>query len=186
MQDRQLINDSPREVSITIEEAGRRALKMVVPCLVFYGVPFFLVHGWAPLKQISLTGVWLLFLFSLLGIVIHELVHALFFGLFSPGGFKSIRFGIDRKTWSPYCHPLGAMKVWAYRAGALAPLILLGIVPAVFSFFNGNLGLLVFGWVFSIAAGGDLVSVWLTRELSGNDLIKDHASKIGFYIVDQL
>ena len=176
---------SPQEISIPIEEAGRHALKMVVPFLVLYSVPFFLIHGWAPLCQITLTGAGLFFLCSMGGIVVHELLHALFFSLLSSGSFKSIRFGIDRKTWSPYCHPKSAMKVWAYRTGAMAPLCLLGILPSVFSLLNGNLGFLVFGWVFSIATGGDLVSVWLTRGLSVNDLIKDHASKIGFYIVEQ-
>jgi len=173
------------EVSMTIEEAGRRALKMVVPFLFISAIPFFLIHGWAAVRVISMQGVGLFFLVSLVAIVIHELIHALFFGLFSQGGFSSIRFGIDHKTFSPYCHPTGYMKVWVYRLGALGPLVILGIVPTLVSFFNGNIGYMFFGYLFSIAAGGDIISAWLTRHLSAGDIIKDHSSKLGFYIISK-
>ena len=176
---------SPHEISMTIEEAGRRALKMVVPFLFICAGPFFLIHGWEPLWGISLRGIVIFILFSLGAIVIHELIHALFFGLFSDDGFSFIRFGIDRKTFSPYCHPTGYLKVWVYRLGALAPLVLLGCLPTLVSFVNGNIGYLFFGFLFSIAAGGDIISVWLTRHLSGGDIIKDHSSKLGFYIINR-
>jgi hypothetical protein len=168
---------------MTIEEAGRRALKMVAPLLFICAGPFFIIHGWEPIKTVSLLGIGLFFLITLVAIIIHELIHALLFGLLSRDGFRSIRFGIDRKTLSPYCHPTGYMKVWDYRIGALAPMAVLGILPTIISFWNGNFAYMVFGFLFTIAAGGDIISVWLTRHLSGGDIIKDHSSKLGFYII---
>ncbi len=177
--------ESFQEVSITIEEAGYRTLKMVVPFLLICGVPFFVIHGWTPLEQISFACMVLFILSGLVGIIIHELIHALVFALFSLRGFSSIRFGMDRKTLSPYCHPVGIIKVWVYRLGALAPLVVLGLVPLIISFFLGNIAFLLFGFIFSIAAGGDIISVWMTRGLSKSDIIMDHQSKLGFYIISR-
>lgn len=185
MKDNDVNLESGREISITIEEAGHRALKMAGPFLFISLVPFIIIHGWQPFGEISLTGLILFVLTSFIGIVIHELIHAFIFGLFTKGGFKSIRFGIDRKTWSPYCHPAINMKVWIYRTGALAPLVILGITPVVVSLFYASVFWLFFGVVFSIAAGGDIISVWLTRNLSSGDIVRDHTSKLGFYIIDQ-
>lgn len=185
MKDNDVNLESCREVSITIEEAGRRALKMAGPFLFLCLVPFIIIHGWQPFGEISLTGLMWFGLTSILGIAIHELIHAFVFGLFGKGGFKSIRFGIDRKTWSPYCHPATNMKVWVYRTGALAPLVILGIAPVVVSLYYASVFWLFFGVIFTIAAGGDIISVWLTRNLSSGDIVRDHTSKLGFYIIDQ-
>lgn len=156
-----------------------------MPILFICAVPFFSIHGWATLKQFSLSGVGIFALISLIGIIVHELIHAVVFALFSPRGFASIRFGIDRKTWSPFCHATDIMRVWVYRSGALAPMVVLGIIPTLVSFLNGDLACMIFGFVFTMAAGGDVLSVWMTRELSNGDIIKDHSSKLGFYIINR-
>lgn len=178
-------SSSFQEISITIEEAGHRALKMVVPFLLLSAVPFFIIHGLSVINQISIIGFFIFVVSICPGILAHELIHAMLFAIFIPGGFKSVHFGIDKKTLSPYCHPLVNMRVWAYRIGASAPLILLGIIPVILSFFNGNIAFMIFGFIFSIAAGGDIISLYMTRTLSSGDIIKDHSSKLGFYIISK-
>jgi hypothetical protein len=50
---------------------------------------------------------------------------------------------------------------------------------------KGNALLMVYGIFFSIAAGGDIQSVWLLRKLKRNQLIYDHPEEIGFILEDK-
>jgi len=66
------------------------------------------------------------------GIVVHELIHGLVWGIYAPSRFKSISFGVIWKMLTPYCHCSEPMKVKNYMKGALAPLVVLGIIVLVF------------------------------------------------------
>jgi hypothetical protein len=46
----------------------------------------------------------------------------------------------------------------------------------------GNIGLLIFGILFTMAAGGDFLVINLIRKENMNDLVQDHPSEAGCYI----
>ena len=48
------------------------------------------------------------------------------------------------------------------------PALLLGLLPAIVALFTGSGWLLVFGLIFTIAAGGDMVILWTLRRVPGN------------------
>ncbi len=118
----------------------------------------------------------------ILGIVLHELIHGITWAKFAKKGFKSIKFGILWKMLTPYCYCEETLNVRQYIIGAITPAIIMGIIPAVIAIVIGNLGLLIFGMFFTMAAGGDFLIINLIRKESSSDLVQDHPSEAGCYI----
>lgn len=83
---------------------------------------------------------------------------------------------------TPFCHCKELLNVRQYIIGAIAPAILLGIVPSIVAIMIGNPGLLLFGMFFTIAAAGDILIINLLRKENSSDLVQDHPSEAGFYI----
>ena len=75
------------------------------------------------------------------------------------------------------------MKLKHYRLGGVMPYVILGIVPSLISLISGNSAMLLFGIVFTFAAGGDLTILWLLRKEDRNEIVQDHPDKIGCFIL---
>lgn len=116
------------------------------------------------------------------GIPVHELIHGITWAYFAPNGWKSISFGVMWKMLSPYCHCNEPMKVNQYKWGALMPLIVLGAIPLAAAFLIGNLAVLFFGILFTIAASGDIMCYWVLRHESKDTLVEDHPSEAGCWV----
>ena len=173
-----------REISMTIEETARKAVGLILPILFATGIPFFVLHGLEPFLQWTWSGVLVFFLCLVIGVPVHELLHALVFGMFARGGYKSVKFGIEPRTYTPYCHCTSPIRVQYYRLGALMPLLVLGVAPYVAALFTGSLGFWVFGYVYMIGAGGDLVAVKMLKKIPGHKKVLDHPEKMGFFLID--
>ncbi|GAB4461367.1 MAG: DUF3267 domain-containing protein [Anaerolineales bacterium] len=119
-----------------------------------------------------------------LGIVVHELIHGFTWMLFGKLPFNAIKFGFQARTLTPYAHCKIPLKVNPYRIGAAMPCILLGLLPAIAGILNGNGVLLAFGILFTTAAGGDLLILWLIRKVSSDKLVEDHPTNAGCYIIE--
>lgn len=187
-------NYQKEKLTIDLVWANRFALLLIIPILLLFGLPYFLI--WQ--KQIDidrirsfvsevspesvLGGVSFFFAAFLFGIVAHELIHGLTWALFTQKGFKSLKFGILWKTVTPYCHCMEPLKVWQYITGAVTPAIVLGIVPSILAIILGKVELLVFGMFFTLAAGGDFLIITLIRKENRNDWVQDHPSEAGCYI----
>ena len=116
------------------------------------------------------------------GIIVHELIHGITWAFFTKQGFRSIRFGIIWKALTPYCHSKEPLKAWQYRLGAVMPAIILGFLPLIIAFLNGALGILAFGLLFTLAASGDFIILWLLRNTQKDTWVEDHPSKPGCYV----
>ena len=77
------------------------------------------------------------------------------------------------------------MGVKAYLAGALMPLLVLGIIPAVVSLIIGSTVLLGWGILFIAAASGDIWMSWLLTKEDPESTILDHPTEAGFYVFDK-
>jgi hypothetical protein len=64
------------------------------------------------------------------------------------------------------------------------PGIILGFAPSLFGILTGHLGALLFGLLFTLAAGGDFLMLWLLRHEPQDSLILDHPSEIGCFIYE--
>lgn len=177
------------KLTIDLVKANRTALLWIVPIALAYAIPYFLVwHGrsdnqgsWAELLGSGRS--WAFFLIAMiLGIIVHELVHGLVWSLYAKQGFRSIRFGVLWKYLTPYCHCKEPLRVKHYIRGAIAPAIVLGVIPGILSIVLGNMMLLVFGIFFTVAAMGDFLIINLIRKEHPDALVQDHPSEAGCYV----
>jgi hypothetical protein len=125
---------------------------------------------------------WSLILFLILivvGIIVHELLHALGWILAGRVPFSAIKFGVDRETLSPYAHLRQPLPINPYRFGVVLPAIGLGLLPAAIGII-GNLSLFtVYGAFFTLTAGGDFLVLWLLRNDPPQALATDHPERVG-------
>lgn len=121
-------------------------------------------------------------LVMIIGIVLHELIHGIFFARFASKGFKSIKFGILWKMLTPYCHCKEPLQIKHYIIALLAPLVILGILPALIGLAIGHFVFVLFGIFFSTAAAGDLMIYHLIKKENPEDYVQDHPSEAGYYI----
>lgn len=71
----------------------------------------------------------------LAGMPVHEAVHGVLIVLF--GGRKSLRFGWDRRTLTPFAHSLRPLRAWQMAVVCLGPLVAMGLVPFVLAVVYG-------------------------------------------------
>lgn len=141
-------------------------------------------------KPSSLTGLAtpsqaLLFMAALvLGTLFHEMLHALGWAYFGRLPLRRIRFGFHVRTMTPYAHAVDPMPARAYRLGAVLPALLLGALPYILGTSLGSLALALFGTVHIFAAAGDLLVLWLMRNVDARVLVQDHPSRVGCTVVE--
>jgi hypothetical protein len=121
------------------------------------------------------------------GIIIHELIHGVFFMIYTKKGLKSIKFGIMpvNKLFTPYCNCIEKIKIKHYRIAVIMPTIIIGIVPAMVSLFIGNLALFIYSIIFIGSGAGDILIIMKTIKEKNNTWVLDHPSECGFYIYRQ-
>lgn len=166
-----------------MSEAAGKSLLIAIPIAVIQVVTFFLMHGF-PItpanKNTTLYGFLLLF-----GILIHELIHMFAWAFFAKKSLKAFKLGFQWKSLTPYAHCKEPMDILPYRIGSFAPGLLLGILPWIISLFTGDILLFFFGFLYTTAAGGDFLILWVIRNVKPNTLVEDHPSNAGCTIFEQ-
>lgn len=184
-------NYHKEQLTIDLVKANVFAILLMIPTVLIFGLPYFLIWGLgfnlSDIRSLTkilspeLMGFGLLLVFTL-GIVLHELIHGIVWSQFTSDGFKSIRFGVLWKMLTPYCHCKEPLKVKEYMIGALMPAIILGFIPGIIAIIIGNFGLLIFGIIFTTAAGGDFMIINLLKNEDKDDYVQDHPSEAGCFI----
>ena len=184
--------ENGRKVTINIMKANVFAVVLMLVSAIVLVVPYILIWrgqwstGTADKLFETLPLHSALFLLPLVvGIVVHELIHGITWACFAPSGWRSISFGVMWKMLTPYCHCNEPMRPRPYIIGALMPLVVLGIIPAVICLISGSLFLLVWSIIFIAAAGGDIWMAWLLAKESPDCTVLDHPSEAGFYVFDK-
>ncbi|TPE41072.1 DUF3267 domain-containing protein [Pontibacter mangrovi] len=178
------------EVTLTAAQANAQALKFMLPMLLLYLVPYTLLWpgqlSFTAVERFVLThGVYTLFypflmlLVFVAGAVVHELLHGLTWAVFCQQGLKSITYGVHWRYLTPYCHCGEVLPLRPYLLGGMMPGLVMGLLPALAGLATGQLLLFLFGLIFSLAASGDLLVLWMLRRARKTDLVQDHPEKIG-------
>ena len=159
---------------------------MCLACLLMY----LYIWRWDAVLNISnaRSEVFLYFIISLittliLGSVIHELIHRFSWAFFGHKPLNAIKFGFQWQTLTPYAHCHEPMEVQAYRLGGIMPLVVLGILPSLIGIGAGNGWIMFFGFLFTVAVGGDLLVLWLIRDVRPSQLVEDHPTQVGCYLI---
>ncbi len=173
-----------KDVSVPIAQIVAQSLGLSMALLAAPLVIFGVARGFGTLL-VAFTGDGLLLVLVgvLVALVLHEGVHALGWIVFARLAPTQIRFGVDRKTLSPYAHALAAMPVQGYRVGTVLPLILVGIVPLIIAVIAGSGVLAVIAAVMISGAVGDIVVLWIIRGIPASARVLDHPSQAGCYVV---
>jgi hypothetical protein len=120
-----------------------------------------------------------------LGIVVHELVHAVAWVAAGGGRWDRIRFGWQWRALAPFAHYTEPLPATAYRQGAVAPLLVLGVAPSLAGTLAGWPAVAAFGWLLVVGAAGDLAVLWLLRRVPAKALVIDHPSRAGCLVYSQ-
>lgn len=190
----QLENYQKVKLTINLVWANIFGILIIIPIALIYGLPYYLIWGSLLTKQHLkdiISGIspgqfgleiLLFFLILTLGIILHELIHGLTWARYTSKGLKSMKFGVLWTMLTPYCHCKEPLRVNQYILGAITPAIILGLIPAIISILTGNLGLLIFGIFFTMAAGGDFLIINLLRKENKDSIVQDHPSEAGCFV----
>ena len=177
------MNETKRDISIPMGKAASKSLLLAVPIAILQIAPFLLLHGFPVIsanENMTVYGFLLLF-----GILIHELIHVFAWAFFAKKSLRAFKFGFQWKSLTPYAHCKEPMDIQPYRIGSFAPGLLLGILPWIISLFTGDVLLFFFGFLYTIAAGGDFLILWIIRNVKPNTLVEDHPTNAGCYVIEQ-
>lgn len=156
-----------------------------LPFGIFALTEFFVfvsLWGFDPVKEASdILLPWYFFPVFFGGIVFHEAIHGVSWMLAARLSFKKMKFGFQIKSFTPYAHCTVPILKSAYCIGTIMPAVLLGFLPFCISLFNGNGWLLIFGVLFTFAAIGDFLILWLIRSVSWNAMVEDHSENAGCF-----
>ena len=88
-------------------------------------------------------------------------------------------FGVMWKSFTPYCHCKEPLDFNSYLTGGIMPLLILGILVFIISFFTGNSLILIISLINILCAGGDTTICLLLLKYK-DGLFIDHPTDCGF------
>lgn len=148
-----------KDLTVGIVYANVMAFVTAIPIIIL----FFLLYCMTDYPFQNFDDYLIRIIFAacfLASIVIHELIHGIFWGISAEGHFRSIEFGFIAKYCTPYCTCKSPLKKYQYITGSIMPTVILGILPCIVSLFNGQSMLLYFGFLMILAGGADLLIVY--------------------------
>lgn len=175
------------DYTLSFIRANLGALLLAVPVCAAYILLYSVVYDWYQLGSDlqSLFNRPLIFLIAfIIGIIIHEGIHAICWAWFDNIAWKHIHFGFQWNTITPYVHCSVPVSITSYRWGTALPGIILGVVPYLFALVMQDGWLLGFGLLFTLAAGGDFLILWLLRNVEDEAMVQDHPELIGCIVIN--
>lgn len=171
-----------RDLSVSMERANIIVLFIAPPVVILQFALFEFFHPSSAL----MTWHFLIFLaVVIIGVLVHELVHGVTWAIVGRKPWSSIKFGVQTRTLTPYCHLTEPIEVNAYRTGAFMPGLVVGILPFIYSLFTGDPNWFWFSLIHVSAAGGDWLVLWLLRKVKEGSLVEDHPTQAGCYVIEE-
>ncbi|MDR0519835.1 MAG: DUF3267 domain-containing protein [Clostridiales Family XIII bacterium] len=166
------------EVSVSMLKANVFGMIAAIAiAYIFHAVYYHLF----PLDQSAYTSTPLMLMLLLASIVIHELLHGVFFSMFTSGTWRDkIHFGINKI--SPYCSCTKPISAVGYACAGLAPFAILGMGMFVLSIQINSRYLFMLSLYNILFCSGDLFMIALLLKHRPKEIL-DHPSRYGFYIL---
>lgn len=180
------LNSAAKDVSIPILRANLYMFAITIPLIGLLVLVFITVWD----LESFLIGTYRFLALSnvvpalLIGVPLHEFLHAVGWVYFGKKSFKEIKFGFQWKTITPYAHLTVPVQAWGYRMGTVLPGLILGLLPYLLGLVSGNGWLAALGLFFVFAAGGDLLALWVIRMVKNQTLVIDHPSQVGCLLLE--
>lgn len=174
--------------SVSMAAANLYALVFAVPAVVLPGSVYVARYGMRDaFTSLDFTpGQWLIVAAVVLaGVVVHEALHGIGWAWASGLPLRQVRYGVNWKALSPYAHFTVPMPARAYRIGSALPGLVLGGAPLLASLVFGHAHMFWFGVLFTLSAGGDMLILWLIRDVPPDAAVQDHPSRAGCLVERQ-
>lgn len=172
----------PTDYTMGIVKANILALLLSIPIFLGYSLIYISLHGtdgWG-MSMDSIATNFSFFLISLVvGIVLHEFIHGVSWWWLDDISWSHIHFGFKWATLTPYVHCPESIEVTNYRWGVAMPGMMLGIIPFLLALVFQNGWLFGFGLIFTLAAGGDIIMLWMLRQVPDGFMVQDHPDLMG-------
>jgi len=149
-----------------------------------YLLYFTLQKGSSQAAEVDARRLALFLALLIAGITFHEVLHALGWIIAGQLPASRVGFGFKFHTLSPYAHLRGPVPARIYRTGVVLPLLTLGLVPYVLGILLANQLVMIYGLFFVLAAGGDILVLWLLRSVPGEALVQDHPTRAGCLVYE--
>ena len=176
------MTENKRDLSVSMQRANGIVLFTSIPVVVVQYTVFNLIHSAEKMSPTS--SILVLTIAVLLGVVVHELIHGITWAFFGRKSLSAIKFGFQWKSLTPYAHLKEPVEVTAYRLGAFMPGFVLGILVYILSLVSGDGSLFWFSLIHTAAAGGDWLILWLIRTVKRGQLVEDHPTQAGCYVIE--
>jgi len=181
----EITNNPTEDRSVSLARANALSLAFSLPLAAVLWIAYAWLH---PDVSVAAQLGNLPALLSLLAAVaaavpLHEAIHALGWSLFGRVPLRRVRFGIAARTLNPYAHLPDAIPARAYRWGTALPGLTLGLLPYLAALAAGSAWWMLFGLTLTLAAGGDLLVLWLLRGVEPQALVLDHPSRAGCLVI---
>jgi hypothetical protein len=177
-----------KDLSVSMIKANLLSVYFALPVIILAAFYFLIWGSVSTLEQLSsfenkANLLWII-IAIVTGIVAHELIHGIAWMYFGGKTNGQIKFGVNWKTLTPYAHCTEPMDITAYRLGAAAPGIILGLFPYVIGLAVGHPIITLFGLFFCFAASGDALILWTLRKVEKGKQVEDHPTRAGCYVLD--
>ena len=119
----------------------------------------------------------------LVGLIVHEGLHALMAIIVGKNKPSDIKFGINIKQGILYCHAQKPLTKSAYLIVLITPIIVTAVIPIIISTIFSN-AIFISAFAFLFAGGaGDLVMFFdVCKNVDKKAVIFDHEKSAGYYV----
>jgi hypothetical protein len=169
------------DYSISLARANVLGIPLFLVLAAAVVVPYGVVWGWVKLFLAfnEFMNVQRFLPAIVAGTILHEGLHGAGWAFFGRLPFRTIRYGFNWRTVTPFAHCPVALPASAYRAGTALPGIALGLFPALAAVVTGNGFMIIFAAFFLGAASGDLLCLWIMRPIPASTPVRDHPTRAG-------
>lgn len=165
------------EISVSGNKINRQAFIATVLLMVPTILLFRYIYG----QDATHIGNMTFWLYVIAGIALNLLLHAIFFGIFSPKGIRSVSI-VMHKGGISFCHCNEPIRMWQYRLTCLLPVAVLGIFPLLYGMATGNFHATLFGMFLVIGSIDDLYILWKLRSFGKDTFINDCSRELRFRV----
>lgn len=169
------------DLTIGILYGNIMAFVLGIPIIILLGIVF-INRNHSVSGYFETLNVFLFLAIMIVLIVAHELIHGVFWSIFTKEHWKAVSFGFIMKYLIPYCTCKEPLKKYEYIIGALMPTVILGIIPCLIAIFNGSVMLFLLGAIMILGGGGDLtiiIKLLCYNSNKENTIFIDHPYKLG-------
>ena len=176
-----------KDLTISVLRANVMAFVLGLPIIILLLI-LFIYKNQSGLYTFSFYGpVVFLVVFAVL-VVVHELIHGLFWAIYAKHHLKSIEFGFIVSSLTPYCCCKEMLIKSQYIISGIMPTVILGIIPAIISIFTGSIFWFAMGELMILSGGGDMTILLKLLRYKSNKkeiLYMDHPYECGLVVFER-